>query len=211
MQKFIKVNNLAYIEPRWYGDRIYANCQQKLLFTKQNTSGRFLEVTFLEKQKREDGMESELNFEDNFTCFSWLVDFISSTVIQDELRRNLIISVKEKASPVTIPTQIKTVREDRMLQVLLLLLSLLLSLSIQIFNRKFNNQSRAIYYLGTKIHRILQENQCGQQGEEKKTGRKAGKLHLLQMKIKMFIHATGYFSSQHWLTANLPYLIYKGS
>ena len=33
--------------------------------------------------------------------FSWLQDFISSTVIQDELRRNQIISVKEKASPVT--------------------------------------------------------------------------------------------------------------
>ena len=66
-------------------------------------------------------------------CFSWLLDFILSTVIQDELRRNQIISVKEKASLVTIPTQIKTLREERMLQVLL---SLLLLMSIQIFNRK---------------------------------------------------------------------------
>ena len=41
-------------------------------------------------------------------------------------------------SLVTIPTQIKTVRDERMLPVLLLLLPLLLSLSIQIFNRKFN-------------------------------------------------------------------------
>ena len=28
-----------------------------------------------------------MNFEDNFMCFSWLLDFISSTVFQDELRR----------------------------------------------------------------------------------------------------------------------------
>ena len=33
--------------------RISADCQQKLLFTKRDTSGRFLLVTFLEKQKRE--------------------------------------------------------------------------------------------------------------------------------------------------------------
>ena len=52
-------------------------------------------------------------------CFSWLLDFILSTVIQDELRRNQIISVKEKASLVTIPVQVKTLREERMLQVLL--------------------------------------------------------------------------------------------
>ena len=42
----------------------------------------------------------------------------------------------------TVATQIKTVREERMLQVLLLLLPLLLPLSKQIFNRKFNKQSR---------------------------------------------------------------------
>ena len=73
--------------------------------------------------------KSELNFEDNCTCFSWLLDldFISSA-LQDELRRN---SFKEKASLVTIPTQIKTLREERMLQVLLLLLPLLLSFSIR--------------------------------------------------------------------------------
>ena len=50
----IKANHLAYIEPRCYGIRISADCQQKLLFTKHDTSGRFLLVTFLEKQKRED-------------------------------------------------------------------------------------------------------------------------------------------------------------
>ena len=60
-----------------------------------------------------------MNFEDNFTCFSWLLNFISSTVIQDELRQNQIISVEEKASQVTILAQIKTLpeeREERMLQ-----------------------------------------------------------------------------------------------
>ena len=49
----IKANNLEYIEPRWYESRVSADCQQKLLFTKHDTSGRFLLVTFLEKQKRE--------------------------------------------------------------------------------------------------------------------------------------------------------------
>ena len=82
-------------------------------------------------------------------CFSWFLDFISSTVIQDELRQNQIISVKEKASLMTTPTQIKTLREERMLQVLLLLLPLLLSLSIQIFNRKFNNSSHLLPYKNT--------------------------------------------------------------
>ena len=42
----------------------------------------------------------------------------------------------------TVATQIKTVREERMLQVLLLVLPLLLPLSKQIFNRKFNKQSQ---------------------------------------------------------------------
>ena len=37
----VKFIHLAYIEPRWYGNRI-SDCQQKLLFTKHNTSGRFL-------------------------------------------------------------------------------------------------------------------------------------------------------------------------
>ena len=100
-----------------------------------------------------------------------LLAFISSTVIQDELRRNQVNSVKEKASLVTIPTQIKTLREERTLQVLLLLLPLLLSLSIQIFNRKFNKQSRAIYYL-TKIHRILQENSVASNERKRKQAEK---------------------------------------
>ena len=47
--------------------------------------------------------------------------YIINIVIQGELRQNQIISVKEKASLVTIPTQIKTLWKARMLQVLLLL------------------------------------------------------------------------------------------
>ena len=57
-----KANHLAYIEPKWYGSRIYANCQQKLLFTRHDTSGRFLLVTFLEMQKREDGTQRYCSF-----------------------------------------------------------------------------------------------------------------------------------------------------
>ena len=32
-------------------------------------------------------MKSELKFEDNFTCFSWLLDFIPSTVTLQSKRR----------------------------------------------------------------------------------------------------------------------------
>ena len=79
---------------------------------------KFLLVPFLEKQRKEDTQrrlaswkcwlrrnkeliswyKSELNFEEIFTCFSWPLDFISSTVIHNEQRRNQIITVKEKAS-----------------------------------------------------------------------------------------------------------------
>ena len=54
---FIKANHLAYIKPRWYGSRISADCQQKLLLRRHDTSGRFLLVTSLEKQKRENGTQ----------------------------------------------------------------------------------------------------------------------------------------------------------
>ena len=37
-----------------------------------------------------------MKFENNFTCFSWLLDF-TSTVFQDELRQNQVISVKREA------------------------------------------------------------------------------------------------------------------
>ena len=50
-KKCLKVNHPAYIEPRWCGSRISADCQQKLLFTKHDTRGRLLLVTFLEKQE----------------------------------------------------------------------------------------------------------------------------------------------------------------
>ena len=41
-------------------------------------------------------------------------------MVETALKRNLIISFKKKSSLVTIPTQTKTVREERMLQVLYL-------------------------------------------------------------------------------------------
>ena len=107
LQSLLKANYLAHIDPRWYGSRISADCQQNLLSPKHDTGGRFLLVNFLKEQKREDNTQrdnllagkwqrlrwnkefvswdkSELKFEHNFTCFSWLLDFISSTVIQDE-------------------------------------------------------------------------------------------------------------------------------
>ena len=43
-------------------------------------------------------LKSEFNSEDNFTCFPWPLDFISSTVTEDEQTQYQIISVKEKAS-----------------------------------------------------------------------------------------------------------------
>ena len=49
----IKANHLAYIESRWYGSRISADCQHNLL-SKHDSSGRFLPVNFLKKHKRED-------------------------------------------------------------------------------------------------------------------------------------------------------------
>ena len=52
--KNVTANHLAYIETRWYGSRISADCQQKLLFANHGTSGRFLLVTFLKTQNRED-------------------------------------------------------------------------------------------------------------------------------------------------------------
>ena len=51
---YIKANHLIYIEPRWYGSRVSAECQQNLLSPKHDTSRRFLLVTFFEEQKRED-------------------------------------------------------------------------------------------------------------------------------------------------------------
>ena len=52
--KNVTANHLAYIETRWYGSRISADCQQKLLVANHDTSGRFLLVNFLKTQNRED-------------------------------------------------------------------------------------------------------------------------------------------------------------
>ena len=53
---------------------------------------------------------------------------------------NKIITVKEKASLVTIPSRIKTVQEETRLQVLLLLLPLLLLLSMEVFKHKLKSR-----------------------------------------------------------------------
>lgn len=45
----LKPNHLAYIPPRWYGNQISGDCQQKLL---SGDFGRFSQVTFLEEQER---------------------------------------------------------------------------------------------------------------------------------------------------------------
>ena len=37
----LKASHLAYIELRWYGSQIHADCQQKLPFKKHDTSGDF--------------------------------------------------------------------------------------------------------------------------------------------------------------------------
>ena len=54
-EKRFKANDLVYIESWCYGSRISADCQQKLFSPKPDASGRFLPITFLKKQKREDG------------------------------------------------------------------------------------------------------------------------------------------------------------
>ena len=43
--------HLAYMEPRWYGSQISADCQQNLLSLKHGTSGRYLLVNFLRNRK----------------------------------------------------------------------------------------------------------------------------------------------------------------
>ena len=154
----IKANHLRYIVPSWYGSRISADCQQKLFSLEHDVSWRFLLVTFLEEQKREDctvradrlsdiaslimesvsrnekrhqlyigrgindgnciekfsQIKSVLKFKDNLSCFSWLFDFVSSTIIEDESKCNQIISVNiEKASTISIPTHIKIIQTKK--------------------------------------------------------------------------------------------------
>ena len=53
----INANNLVCIMPRWYASRIYADCQQKLFSSKNDTGGRILLVAFLAEQKREFGAQ----------------------------------------------------------------------------------------------------------------------------------------------------------
>ena len=55
----------------------------------------------------------------------------------------------------------------------------------------------AIYYL-TKIH--PSRKPIWQRAEKKKTSRKAGTVHQLQMKINIFVHTTSQLPKQHWVT-----------
>ena len=71
-----------------------------------------------------------------------------------------IITVKEKASLVTIPSRIKTVQEETRLQVLLLLLPLLLLLSMEMFKHKLISNVEAIW---DKVFKNGQRKICGRQ------------------------------------------------
>ena len=55
----VRAIHLAYIESRWYGSRISADCQENLLSPKHDTSGRFLVVIFLKEQKRWDNTQRD--------------------------------------------------------------------------------------------------------------------------------------------------------
>ena len=73
---------------------------------------------------------------------------------------NKIITVKEKASLVTIPSRIKTVQEETRLQVLLLLLPLLLLLSMEMFKHKLISNVETIW---DKVFKNGQRKICGRQ------------------------------------------------
>ena len=137
--KLFKANHLAYLEPRWYGSRISADYQQKLLLTRHDTSGRFLLVTFLEKQNREDGTlfrEIRGNWILRITLRVSLDLWILYHSIWIKTKSN---HFKEKPSLVTIPTEIKTTRGKNVASTAITtLLPPLLPLSIQIFNLKLN-------------------------------------------------------------------------
>ena len=83
-------------------------------------------------------------------------------------KSNHLSQREQKALLVTILTQIKTLREVRMLQVPLLLLPLLLSLSKQIFNRKLNMEIEPFITLPKYIGSFTKTSQCGQKGEDGK-------------------------------------------
>ena len=71
-----------------------------------------------------------------------------------------IITVKEKASLVTIPSRTKTVQEETRLQVLLLLLPLLLLLSMEMFKHKLISNVETIW---DKVFKNGQRKICGRQ------------------------------------------------
>ena len=50
---YLKASHLVYLVKRWYGSRIYTDCQQNFFSSEHDTGRRTLVVTFLAEQKRE--------------------------------------------------------------------------------------------------------------------------------------------------------------
>ena len=99
--------------------------------------------------------------------------------------------LNKKDSLVTFSSQIKTVREERRFQVLLLLLPLLLLLSMQMYNHNYSQYlSHLIPYQNTSLKKT---NVIVSRGKENK------------QRQELFIN----LPSQHWPTASLPYLIHN--
>ena len=89
-------------------------------------------------------------------CFPWLLDFISSTVKMNKDKTKSCKQLNKKASLVIIPSQIKTVQEERRLKVLLLLQPLLLLFQYKCPTAISISKVQIIYYL-TYQNRSLQK------------------------------------------------------
>lgn len=127
-------------------------------------------------------IKNELKFEVNFTFFSQLLDFMLSTVIEDESRRIQIISTKKKVSTVTTPSQIVTVPTR--------------GRKVASTTITATSATAAVEILHCLPAYILQENQCSSEDRKKKRRQNSWKT-LLQMNMKIFIHATDQLMSQH--------------
>ena len=55
---YFKANRLVYTVQKWYGNGIYADCQQKLFSSEYDTGLKISLVTFLAEQKREYDAQS---------------------------------------------------------------------------------------------------------------------------------------------------------
>ena len=174
-------DHLAYIKPRWCGSRISADCQQNLLSTKHGTSEKYLHSNFSRRtEEREDSKkmvdrdcvkikslankelvswdESELKFEDNFFLF-----FLASGFYIINCNSRCIKAKSDHFSQkkgftsdyFKLLTLIKTAREERRWQVLILLVILLLLMSILISTANYISKVESL----TLRKQIPQENQ----------------------------------------------------